>query len=569
MLLKHLIKKHKQQYDEALRKLNGGQSNTLDKHVVKVSTSNLKLIQWIVMDNQAISVVDNEYFCAYIATFSTTPVPCRDTVRKYIIEHANTVQTIVKGKISNQFLALTTDKWTSINNKSFESVTAHYIDENFDYHSIALKCSPSLQKDSTAESIITDLREAINDNGSKIDMISAVVADTEATMNRVVLDMRDKYNVEASPCVCHKLELVTGNAYGGDDDSFLSTTMRKMRSVIGYFRRGDNMKRLIFSQTLGEEGMPYKILFEDVVTRFWSTYNAVERFIELKESINQTLPHKHTGVLHDKEWKFLEWLTKVLKPFMMAQKFLEGEKTVTISSVCHLVGKLWKTINNSLNGETREDYLNLLNALANKLRAEYGGPDEIFSAHKQLGERQRVVGFQKSHLISAIVDPRIKTVNSISLDELSELKGMIVSEMDSCQKLTSVLNNDSVTYNQITTELDDSDTENFFGFTSNTYNSFQDTGNNELSRYLASPLLSWKCDPLEWWRINQASYPRLAIVARKYLCIPASSAPSERIFSTAGLIITEKRNRISDELAEDIIFLKKNWEIAFPEGNNL
>ncbi len=53
-------------------------------------------------------------------------------------------------------------------------------------------------------------------------------------------------------------------------------------------------------------------------------------------------------------------------------------------------------------------------------------------------------------------------------------------------------------------------------------------------------------------------FPTLAILARRYLAIPASSAPSESIFSIAGDIITKKRNRLSDESFRLILVLK-NW----------
>ena len=43
-------------------------------------------------------------------------------------------------------------------------------------------------------------------------------------------------------------------------------------------------------------------------------------------------------------------------------------------------------------------------------------------------------------------------------------------------------------------------------------------------------------DPLEWWKMHNTQLPTIAKLARKYLAIPASSAPSERVFSRAKLI---------------------------------
>ncbi len=48
-------------------------------------------------------------------------------------------------------------------------------------------------------------------------------------------------------------------------------------------------------------------------------------------------------------------------------------------------------------------------------------------------------------------------------------------------------------------------------------------------------------DVLNWWKVYQDRLPLLASLARQYLCIPATSAPSERLFSTAGNNMTFSR----------------------------
>ena len=47
-------------------------------------------------------------------------------------------------------------------------------------------------------------------------------------------------------------------------------------------------------------------------------------------------------------------------------------------------------------------------------------------------------------------------------------------------------------------------------------------------------------DPLLWWKENNKQFPKLALYARKLLCIQAASLPSERAFSAAGSIVTQK-----------------------------
>lgn len=65
-------------------------------------------------------------------------------------------------------------------------------------------------------------------------------------------------------------------------------------------------------------------------------------------------------------------------------------------------------------------------------------------------------------------------------------------------------------------------------------------------------------EPTTWWKANQKKYPRLAKLASAYLPVPATSVPSERVFSAAGLIVNRLRTRLHPEHVDMLIFLNKN-----------
>lgn len=50
-------------------------------------------------------------------------------------------------------------------------------------------------------------------------------------------------------------------------------------------------------------------------------------------------------------------------------------------------------------------------------------------------------------------------------------------------------------------------------------------------------------------------------LSQRILCIPATSAPSERVFSLAALVISMRRARLDDELASDLVCLRENSHI--------
>ncbi|XP_052809510.1 uncharacterized protein LOC128237975 [Mya arenaria] len=84
----------------------------------------------------------------------------------------------------------------------------------------------------------------------------------------------------------------------------------------------------------------------------------------------------------------------------------------------------------------------------------------------------------------------------------------------------------------------------------------KDKCDDELKDYLLEKFVD--VSPLTWWKDNEYKYPRIAVVAKQILCIPATSVPWERVFSTAGILVSKLRNSLSPSLVDNIIFLNKN-----------
>jgi hAT family C-terminal dimerisation region len=55
-------------------------------------------------------------------------------------------------------------------------------------------------------------------------------------------------------------------------------------------------------------------------------------------------------------------------------------------------------------------------------------------------------------------------------------------------------------------------------------------------------------------------YPILARLAMVYLAVQATSAPSERVFSMASGIITNRRNQLDPTMAGKMLFVSENWK---------
>jgi len=80
-------------------------------------------------------------------------------------------------------------------------------------------------------------------------------------------------------------------------------------------------------------------------------------------------------------------------------------------------------------------------------------------------------------------------------------------------------------------------------------------------QYMDLPYLNLKEDPMQFWKNHFSVLDPLTELALKYACIPATSVPSESIFSKAGQIVSQRRNRLSPKNVNILIFLNKNLEM--------
>ena len=81
---------------------------------------------------------------------------------------------------------------------------------------------------------------------------------------------------------------------------------------------------------------------------------------------------------------------------------------------------------------------------------------------------------------------------------------------------------------------------------------------SQIEDYLKRKTIDPETNPLKWWSANEVDFPVISKLARKYLCICASSSPSERVFSVSGHIVSKKRNALKPDKVNMLVFLAKN-----------
>src|SRR5205085_9294010 len=85
-----------------------------------------------------------------------------------------------------------------------------------------------------------------------------------------------------------------------------------------------------------------------------------------------------------------------------------------------------------------------------------------------------------------------------------------------------------------------------------------DKNTNEYDRYISSPVVTYQIPVLEWWRQHESEYPRLSLMVRDTLAVPATGAGVERQFSRSGRIVTPLRHRLNPETVHEIMMYKNH-----------
>jgi hypothetical protein len=98
-----------------------------------------KLVKWIVTKQHPFTIVEEEDFINFVhSLYPKAEIPSADTIKRDIMELYATniakMQTVLQELHSK--ISFTTDIWTSASMKSFLSITAHFIDSEWQLQNI-------------------------------------------------------------------------------------------------------------------------------------------------------------------------------------------------------------------------------------------------------------------------------------------------------------------------------------------------------------------------------------------------------------------------------------------------
>ena len=270
--------------------------------------------------------------------------------------------------------------------------------------------------------------------------------------------------------------------------------------------------------------------------------------------------------LNEAQWITIEAVCQLLAPFAEMQKLLEGEKYITGSIVCLMVATgrshLRRTISNADAGTP-------IYTLASKMLIDYnsrwGEGENVFTENDTSAARNRQKGIPLKLLQACVLDPRFKFIPGVSnFDRTAIWKSVhescIAMDEDNPSNNPYVVPPEPVVPQNLNLALNLLDEASEQAALVPVHVAPPLSIEYQLQAYRAIPALGFRNDdfnPLQWWKEHESEFPTLAKLARRLLHIPATSAPSERVFSVVGITIVKCRARMCKENAADAIFLRE------------
>ena len=552
------FKDHKVPVSETQQKLNILSASSKkyppqDAHQLVINDA---LVNFIAGDLIPLSIVESPRFRSFILQLDPKyQLPTRKHLSNKIIKekYIKMRENLTKEFEKVHNLSLTTDLWSNRQMRSYIGITGHYI-LNWRMNSVMVACH-RFQGRHTACNIYEVFQDIVA--SYKIsNKISSIITDNASNMVKAFSlpgyintyqesdiseseddnddhsedifdyedDVLDLLPPTRSSCFAHTLQLVVKD--GLKNAGVFTKVVSKVSTIVSFVH-----KSTVAAEILEGE----KRLQSSVPTRWNSQLIMIKTILEVDTDKLESLD---TTKLASYELNSLKDLVEILSPFEEATNIAQIENKVSSSLVIPCIRGL------------RIKLQFLCTKYSNSL---------VTSLADSLERRLSVYEREEIYTIACTLDPRFKLKWCKNESERSYQRVVLLSKMPSIDE-TILHSQTIIEHLESNTESREPNRSSLFSFmeSDEEHTTFHGTNKSELDDYLIKHTIPDDSDPLSFWKDNESTYPNLAELAKKYLAIPASSAPVERLFSIGGKIFRPDRCNLSDERFEMLMFLKSH-----------
>ncbi|KAL2925252.1 putative AC transposase, partial [Bienertia sinuspersici] len=255
----------------------------------------------------------------------------RNTILRYCLLEHERLKSFLRECLSelNSRVCFTCDCWSACTSRGFLTLTAHFVDNNWNLKSRILnfRYFPPPHRGVDISLFVVGL---IKEWGLETKVFS-MNCDNAGAMDVMVRRLKSNlHSFRPLPlngrffhvrCCAHILNLIVQSGMNVIDDSVL-----KVRGAVNYIA-GSDSRLCVFDKCVADSQCNFiGKLRIDCPTRWNSTYLMLKRVIEAKEALILfgTIDLSFDYVLTDEEWKIVEYVCNFLEPFDCITKLFSG-----------------------------------------------------------------------------------------------------------------------------------------------------------------------------------------------------------------------------------------------------
>jgi sulfur relay (sulfurtransferase) DsrF/TusC family protein len=434
--------------------------------------------------------------------------------------------------------------WTSTTSTPYMVLTAHWIDNDWILQNVIISFQ-RLSHPHTGEQIKNALFTILQDF-SIITKAKTITIDNGANqvlaMDKFSNMLMEDYSIEFEVirCGAHTISLVVNAGLYK-----IKSVIDKIHSFIVDIKKSSKKEEELCLLAKNLQ-VTYKKLILDCKTRWNSTYSMLEAFLANKPIIIAICSvqenYKKLLQLNDEEWDQLKEFCDFLKPFYEFTKAISGSKYPTLGTFIILLDALIEHLSVTISSVRSPQWIKEISKKMN---------DKFITVSSNL--------YNDATILALVLDPRYKTEYYPNDINISTIKSILKNKYLEYKQLQ--LNDEyknSEENNSLTEKERIISTNSFINQVFKKKRTMSLQSNDELNEYLSITVEPLDIDPIEWWKNHKIQYPILQKIAKDYLCIPATSVPSEQAFSKSGELISKKRNRLGDKAIEGCMCLN-SW----------
>ena len=276
-------------------------------------------------------------------------------------------------------------------------------------------------------------------------------------------------------------------------------------------------------------------------TRWNSLFDSLSSLLENKDKLNELMSRLGLPVFREAELEFIQEYVDVMHPIALALDRLQADKSCFYGCMLPTLLAVQKKLVR-LDSTTLRHCQPLLDAVVEGYSKRFEKFLKLDSSHETKAAILATVSNPTFKQKWLTINPELnRTLTKKRVHEIlvSAIKNVIEQ---TAQPELHLENHD---------DRSDGSADGFFDYEgeSDAQSPNQDCSEMEALKYLQDG--SHALSSLE-------QYPGVRLVFRKYNTPLPSSAPVERLFSLAGHIHASKRNRLSDQMFSQLVFLKGN-----------